>query len=401
MEPKQDNAAACKVELKEFTVEIDKSGIIPQWFQESFGRLINTMISDNMLELTQHDSNNENQEKIQTASDNTDNSEEYVNWEETPEENNYKLSGTIRYQKGGRVSIHVYISKGDSIKFSNSYSSQVDDVIESTPEILLQVRNFVLLRCGKESIEKLTFDASKYHSDAIKLLENEQEDKSLEKHFITGLFFAKAGNEEKALENLDYVISSSTNPDIVQNCYKVVLEVKAKKNMKDLDNAQKEVYEGDPGKAIPLIESLIQITPNYIHLHFLLGIAYKRNGLREKAVEAFRRALEQDTNHVATLRELAEELVASGNLAEAESMYRRIIGLNQANATDYYNLGMCLKRMGRKDELDEIIQRIKELDTEGRLDSYLFNLFEFRAEHFPDSEQVDKKSIWSRLFGKK
>ena len=215
------------------------------------------------------------------------------------------------------------------------------------------------------------------------------------------MFYAKAGNEERSLENLDKVITNPANPELIQECYKTVLAVKARKSMKDLENAQKEVYNGDPNKAIPLIESLIQITPKYVHLHFLLGMACKRSGNRQKAIEAFRNSIEIDPNHSEAIRELAEELMAIGDLLEAENMYRKIIALNKATAPDYYNLGMCLKRMNKKEELDGIIEKIKELDTEGRFDSYIFSLFEITSDHIENKSSGDKKPFWRKLFSKK
>lgn len=405
MEPNQDNPIIYKVDVKEFPIEIYRSGFIPEWFQLEFGKLLYEIIKSNVLELNpaeesvDEDFNENPAESMEIEQENTDS--EYVNWDKPINANHFTVSGSIKYEQKTGISIQVYISRGESIKFSSSYGYEIDSIIENISEIIRQLKNFILVSCGIEDHTDSFINSQQFYSEVVKILEDNQEDKTTEKHFVTGLFLTKAGKEEKALENLDYVIGNSASPEMVQDCYKVVLAVKAKKNMKDLQTAQDEVYKGDPNKAIPLVESLIQITPKYVHLYFLLGMAYKKSGQREKAIEAFKKALEIDQNHIPSLRELAEELVAIARLAEAESTYRRIVELNQANATDYYNFGMCLKRVGKVTELDEIIDKIKELDTEGKLDSYLFNLFEARPEHFRTDDGREKKSFWSKLFGKK
>lgn len=393
----QENSVSYKVEIKEFRIEIDQNYFLPQWFQTEFGKLLNEILQENIKGMNP-EVNEDKEEKKQSADGNE--SDEYVNWEEAPEENNFTVTGSINFENKTKVTIQVYIGKGESIKSSTAFSYEIDDILDKMQKVLTHIENFVLVRCGMEYSAKSAADMQEYYPRVVKLLEENKEDNSPEKHFAVGIFLAKAGYEEESLENLDFVIGNSPNPEMIQDCYKVVLEVKAKKNMKDLENARKEVYAGDPSRAIPLVESLIEITPKYIHLHFLLGMAYKKSGFREKTIEAFKRALEIDPNHVPSLRELAEELVAVSNLSEAEAMYRRIDKLEQANATDYYNLGMCLKRQGRTNELDGIMDKIKELDVEGRLDSYLFNLFEIKPEHLKDESASDKKSIWKRLFGK-
>ncbi len=405
METNQDNPIICKVDVNEFQIEINHSGFIPEWFQSEFGKLLYEIIKSNVLELNSAEKstdgafNEKPAESMEFEKENID--AEYVNWDKPINANHFTVSGSIKYEQKTRISIQINISRGEAIKFSSSYGYEIDSIIENISEIIRQIKNFILVSCGTEDHTDSFINSQQFYSEVVKILEDNQEDKTIEKYFVTGLFLAKAGDEDKALESLDYVIGNASNPEIVQDCYKVVLAVKAKKNMKDLHTAQDEVYKGDPNKAVPLVESLIQITPKYIHLHFLLGMAYKKSGQREKAIEAFKKALKIDQNHIPSLRELAEELVATARLDEAESIYRRIVELNQANATDYYNFGMCLKRVGKVKELDEIIDKIKELDTEGKLDSYLFNLFEFKPEHFKTDDAGEKKSFWSRLFGKK
>lgn len=400
MLPEPENLEVFMMDVKELHVEVNEDAYMPEWFQIEFANLIHEMIKTHILEMEiwhqlvgdspSEDAKEEEQENG-----------EYINWANISKINHFAISGSVKYEDKTKVSIQLFVSRRDSIKFSNNYKYNIDNIIENMDKVILEIRNFILRSCEKEEDNNISVNYQQYYPEVIKILESHKTDQLMKKLFITGLFYAKAGNKEKALENLEKVVANSSNTDMVQECYKLILSVKAKKNMKDLENAQKEIYQGDSNKAIPLIESLIQITPRYMHLHFLLGMACKRGGQGERAIESFRKTIELDSNHVPALRELAEELIAVANLTEAEALYRKIIQLEEANAADYYSLGMCLKRMGRTEELDYIMDKIKELDTEGRLDSYLFSLFEIRPDHFAEKKSEKKQSIWSRLFSKR
>ena len=408
MELKPEDKVIYNIEVKPFSVEMNQSGFIPGWFQSKFANLINKILQDNLKHIHSEDEYlgkelekealEESQDQLIAEQEDTNN--EYVNWEHETESNHFTISGTIKYETKTKILVCAYISRGEAIKFSRDSSYEIDNVLDDIPDMLVQIKKFIFSTLKTEQNMDNEIDVQQYYLEVFKLLENDQDNQSAEKHFVAGLFMARTGHEENALENLDYVINNSANPEIIQDCYKVILNVKAKKNMKDLELAQNEVDKGDPLKAIPLIESLIQITPKYIHLHFLLGAAYKRSGQREMAIEAFKKVLEIDNNHISSIRALAEELIALGKLSEVESMYNRIVNLNLANAADYYNLGMCLKRLGKTEHMDEIMEKIKELDLEGRFDSYLFNLFEIKPEHLEDHNK-EKKTLWSKFFGKK
>jgi len=387
-----------KIEIPGLIVETSKQSFVPEWFQVQFSNLLNEIIKMHFLESIGIKKEESNQD---TKTDSMEENQEYVSFNEDVDLQLFKITGFIKYEEKSQVSIQILIGKGDSIKFSRTYTYEIDGIINVLPEIIENIQDFIKRNASSEFNIDAEVNYKQCLKEVINLLQENTDDDSIEKHFITGMFLAKAGEEEKALENLDYVIKNSANPEMVQDCYKLVLSVKAKKSMKDLDSAQNEVYNGDPAKAVSLIESLIQITPKYTHLHFLLGMALKKSGQLEKSIQAFKNALEIDAEHVLSCRELAEELVSMEKLAEAETMYRKIIQLGQANATDYYNLGMCLKRLGKVKELDEVIEKIKELDVEGKLDSYIFNLFDMGSNFLKDDNEPEKKkSFFGRLFGK-
>lgn len=398
MNPENNLMPQIKIEIPGLTVETNSKSFVPEWFQFQFGNLINEIVKMHFAEISETASADENP----ASDENPDDRGEYIRWNDKADFQSFKITGFIKYEEKTGVTVQILISKGDSIKSSKNYSGEVDDIINSLPQIIDNIQDFIKKSTPSDFSVSTEVDYNQCVREIIELLQENTDDNSIEKHFLMGMFLAKAGEEEEALKNLDYVINNGSSTEMVQDCYKLVLSVKAKKSMKDLDSAQNEVYNGDPTKAVSLIESLIHITPKYTHLHYLLGTAFKKSGQLEKSIQSFKEALKIDPDNVPAYRELAEELVSVGDLAEAEKMYRKIIELGKANATDYYNLGMCLKRLGRLKEIDEAIEKIKELDVEGKLDSYIFNLFDMQSNLLKEDVQEEKKqSFWGKLFGKK
>lgn len=391
---------APEIVFEDFKLEAVDGSFVPDWFRKGFSSLINSVIKEQIVK-KDSDKNKKAEKEEVKGEEKAQGADEYVKWEE--KEPKFKVTGYLKYEERINVSMEVYIGIGDSIKHSKIFSNDIDKFLGDIPTVIEQIVNFVKFNSEDSHEIKINIDYDKSIQKAVEILENNKDDSSIEKTFLTGLFLAKANQEEKALEKLNFVINNSTNPEMIQECYKEILIVKASKGVKDLDSAKNEVYAGDPAKAIELIQSLLQITPKYLHLHFLLGTAYKRSGEIEKSIEEFRKVIEFDPNHAASYRELAEELVSIDKLEKAEEAFKKLTEMGQANATDYYNYGMCLKRMDKLEGMDEIIEKIKELDTERKLDSYIFNLFDINSMLLQDNEPEPEKkqSFWGKIFGKK
>lgn len=74
------------------------------------------------------------------------------------------------------------------------------------------------------------------------------------------------------------------------------------------------------------------------------------DGAPDQAREAYRRALELDTNHAGALVNLGRLLHAAGAPGVAEAHYRRALAICPDDSTAAFNLGVVLEDQGRFDE---------------------------------------------------
>lgn len=82
----------------------------------------------------------------------------------------------------------------------------------------------------------------------------------------------------------------------------------------------------------------------------------------EQALEAYRRAIEQDAAHADAHLNLGRLLHEAGRIAEAESHYRRALEERPGDDTAAYNLGVALEDLGRLAEAAQAYQSALEAD---------------------------------------
>ena len=82
----------------------------------------------------------------------------------------------------------------------------------------------------------------------------------------------------------------------------------------------------------------------------------------EQALEAYRRAIEQDRAHADAHLNLGRLLHEAGRIAEAEGHYRRALEERPGDDTAAYNLGVALEDLGRLGEAAEAYESALEAD---------------------------------------
>jgi tetratricopeptide (TPR) repeat protein len=82
----------------------------------------------------------------------------------------------------------------------------------------------------------------------------------------------------------------------------------------------------------------------------------------EQALEAYRRAIEQEPAHADAHLNLGRLLHEAGRVDEAETHYRRALAVRPGDATAAYNLGVALEDLGRGPEAERAYESALEAD---------------------------------------
>ena len=202
---------------------------------------------------------------------------------------------------------------------------------------------------------------------------------------------ARHGRISEAREHLDLLLARS--PD----------------NLFALDKlAGLELLVGDLARAERLYLKLLELAPQRSH-YTNLGLARFLLGRYPEAVEAYRKALEIDPDHVAVLLNLADAEAALGERLEAGRLYSRVlerIGEQESATTlstgDRMIKAQCLARLGRPREAVEVTQRTLQENPDDPevlyLASLVYSLAGGRASALVNAQLARDKGTQPRWF---
>lgn len=117
-------------------------------------------------------------------------------------------------------------------------------------------------------------------------------------------------------------------------------------SLQDLLQAGLEAHQrGDLDSAIACYQQVLQETPS-VDAYANLGVALRMQGCLQAAIIAYRRTLELDSDHVATLSNLGGAYRAIGQPQKAIPLLTKAIGLQPDFASAQYNLGLVYMDSG-------------------------------------------------------
>jgi tetratricopeptide (TPR) repeat protein len=98
-------------------------------------------------------------------------------------------------------------------------------------------------------------------------------------------------------------------------------------------------------------------------VHNKLGVAYVAAGRRAEGLEAFAEALACDPSCAAALTNIGNLLLEDGHLEDAIDHYDAAIVANDRYALAYRNLGIALRRAGRRDASVSALRKADRLEA--------------------------------------
>ncbi|HSS19563.1 MAG TPA: tetratricopeptide repeat protein [Pyrinomonadaceae bacterium] len=117
-----------------------------------------------------------------------------------------------------------------------------------------------------------------------------------------------------------------------------------------LANGRTYLNNGQLNEAITELSTAASLDPRLTEAHNLLGIAYDRKGLGDRAKESYERAVKVEPEDAQTLNNLGFSLYQSGNYRAAVDRLKRAAKLEPTDDRILNNLGLALCRVGKFDE---------------------------------------------------
>ena len=107
------------------------------------------------------------------------------------------------------------------------------------------------------------------------------------------------------------------------------------------------LLDGQLNAAITELTTATSLNPKLTEAHNLLGVAYDKKGLADRAKEAYQRAVKTNSDDPETLNNLGFSLYQAGNYRAAVDRLKRAVKLAPTDERILNNLGLALCRLGR------------------------------------------------------
>ncbi len=114
-----------------------------------------------------------------------------------------------------------------------------------------------------------------------------------------------------------------------------------------LDNGRLYLLNGRYNEAISELSTAASLDPKLSEAHNLLGVAYDRKGLSDRAKDSYERAVKVEPEDAQTLNNLGFSLYQNGNYRAAADRLKRAARLAPTDERILNNLGLALCRLGK------------------------------------------------------
>lgn len=121
-------------------------------------------------------------------------------------------------------------------------------------------------------------------------------------------------------------------------------------------------------EALKLIDKANALKPSDPEVHYGYGITYMRAGNRPQAIEAYRRVLGLQPEHLGARNNLAAVLLEQGDLEGAAKEFREIVTIDPTFSVGHYNLGLIEEQLGNTEEAIVAYEKADDTSTKPEFD---------------------------------
>ncbi len=165
-----------------------------------------------------------------------------------------------------------------------------------------------------------------------------------------------------------------------------------------LASGRSYLLDGRINEAIAELSTAASLDPKLTEAHNLLGVAYDKKGLADRARDSYERAVRVEPEDAETLNNLGFSLYQNGNYRAAVDRLKRAIKLEPTNERILNNLGLALCRLGKFQDAFKNFARAAgpltgNLNTARMLER--FGREEDAIRYYEDARRLDPNSTFA------
>ena len=165
-----------------------------------------------------------------------------------------------------------------------------------------------------------------------------------------------------------------------------------------LDSGRAYLLAGRINEAITELSTASSLDSRLTEAHNLLGVAYDKKGLADRARDSYERAVKVEPEDAETLNNLGFSLYQNGNYRAAVDRLKRAIKLEPTNERILNNLGLALCRLGKFQDAFKHFARAAgpltgNLNTARMLER--FGREDDAIRYYEDARRIDPQSTFA------
>jgi Flp pilus assembly protein TadD len=165
-----------------------------------------------------------------------------------------------------------------------------------------------------------------------------------------------------------------------------------------LANGRSLLLNGQINEAIQELSTAASLDPKLTEAHNLLGVAYDKKGLADRAKDSYERAVKGEPEDAQTLNNLGFSLYQNGNYRAAVDRLKRAVKLAPTDERILNNLGLALCRLGKFQDAFKHFARANgaftgNLNTARMLER--FGRDEDAIRYYEDARKIDSSSTYA------
>lgn len=165
-----------------------------------------------------------------------------------------------------------------------------------------------------------------------------------------------------------------------------------------LASGRSYLLSGRINEAIAELSTAASLDPRLSEAHNLLGVAYDKKGLADRAKDSYERAVKEEPEDAQTLNNLGFSLYQNGNYRAAVDRLKRAAKLAPTDERILNNLGLALCRLGKFQDAFKNFARATgplngNLNTARMLER--FGRDEDAIKYYEDARRIDPNSTFA------
>ena len=200
---------------------------------------------------------------------------------------------------------------------------------------------------------------------------------------------------EKDAEKFESVGVARVNDSRTPEPKKLALANSAKEH---LGNGRSYLLNGQLSEAIAELSTAASLDPKLTEAHNLLGVAYDKKGLSDRAKDSYERAVKVEPEDAQTLNNLGFSLYQNGNYRAAVDRLKRAVKLAPTDERILNNLGLALCRLGKFEDAYKHFARaagplMGNINTARMLER--FGRDDDAIKYYEDARRIDPSSTFA------